>query len=317
MTTALITHEACFRHIPHPNHPEGPERLGAIINVLKGPDFQLEYFSAPQALVHQLARVHPMEHVQEVMAKFPTGDGHIHFDNDTMASLGTREAALRSAGAVIKAVDLVMRDTVENAFCAVRPPGHHAEPSKVMGFCFFNNIAIGAVHAHEVHNCQKVAVIDFDVHHGNGTQAAFWNRPQMFYASTHQGGHYPGTGLAQETGLTGNICNYPLAAHSGSVVFRQAYEEHIFPALEAFEPDLLMVSAGFDAHSRDPLAQLELHEDDFIWVTEKLCEIARDQCKGRLVSVLEGGYDLEALGKCVGAHVNILMAFANSQKLTA
>lgn len=308
MSTALITHEACFRHTPAFTHPERPERLGAVINVLKGPDYDLEYFSAPQAMVHQLTRIHPQAHVEEVMARFPQGDGTYYFDGDTVASGGTREAVLRAVGAVIKGVDLVMRGTVDNAFCAIRPPGHHAEPNRVMGFCFFNNAAIGASYAHDVHKCARVAVIDFDVHHGNGTQKAFWNTPHLFYASSHQGGHYPGTGLENETGCADNIVNYPLPAFADSKMFRNAYERRILPALRHFDPSLVIMSAGFDAHTNDPLAHLRLMEDDFYWVTEQLCTVARDHCDGRVVSVLEGGYDLEALGSSVGAHVKALMA---------
>jgi acetoin utilization deacetylase AcuC-like enzyme len=214
---------------------------------------------------------------------------------------------LRAAGAVVAAVDAVVAKAADNAFCAVRPPGHHAEPERAMGFCLFNNAAIGALRAREVHGLARVAVIDFDVHHGNGTQAAFETDGSLFYASTHQYPLYPGTGAASETGV-GNIVNVPLRPMSGSGQFRLAVSQRILPALDAFRPELVLVSAGFDAHKNDPLAQLMLEDGDYTWVTEKLLEIAYRHAKGRLVATLEGGYDLAALGACVAAHIRVLMS---------
>ncbi|HYZ39873.1 MAG TPA: histone deacetylase family protein, partial [Stellaceae bacterium] len=226
---------------------------------------------------------------------------------DTILSPGSGAAALRAAGAVVAAVDAVIRKEAENAFCAVRPPGHHAEPERAMGFCLFNNAAIGALRAREVHGLARVAVVDFDVHHGNGTQAAFDKDGTLFYASTHQSPLYPGTGAASETGV-GNIVNVPLRAMSGSSQFRAGVSEFVLPALDSFRPELVLVSAGFDAHRSDPLAQLLLEEADFTWITEKLLEIADRHAEGRLVATLEGGYDLAALGASVAAHLRVLMS---------
>jgi acetoin utilization deacetylase AcuC-like enzyme len=233
--------------------------------------------------------------------------GHAAIDADTVLSPGSGEAALRAAGAVCAAVDAVMAGEATNAFCAVRPPGHHAEPERAMGFCLFNSVAIGARRAREAHGLERVAVVDFDVHHGNGTQAAFEHDPRVFYGSTHQWPLYPGTGSARERGV-GNIVNAPLRPMSGSAEFRRAFNEFILPALEDFRPDFLLVSAGFDAHRRDPLAQLLLDEGDYGWVTERLLDLAARHCQGRLVSTLEGGYDLDALAASAAAHVAALLA---------
>ena len=233
--------------------------------------------------------------------------GHVGIDSDTILSPASGAAALRAAGAVVAAVDAVVAKEADNAFCAVRPPGHHAEPERAMGFCLFNNAAIGALRAREVHGLSRVAVVDFDVHHGNGTQAAFEADGNLFYASTHQYPLYPGTGAASETGV-GNIVNVPLRPMSGSSQFRLAMTERILPALEAFRPELVLVSAGFDAHRSDPLAQLLLEESDYTWVTEKLLEIAYRYAEGRLVATLEGGYDLAALAASVAAHLRVLMS---------
>ncbi len=223
---------------------------------------------------------------------------------------GSREAALRAAGAVTAAVDAVMAGEGGNAFCAVRPPGHHAEPDRAMGFCIFNNVAVGALRAHQVHGCDRVAVIDFDVHHGNGTQAMFAADARLFYASTHQWPLYPGTGARDERGAAGNIVNAPLPANAGSADFRFVVAEFVLPALEEFRPDFLFISAGFDGHSRDPLAALNLFEEDYAWVTDKLTGLAARHCQGRVVSVLEGGYDLEALASSSAVHVQALMRAA-------
>jgi acetoin utilization deacetylase AcuC-like enzyme len=241
-----------------------------------------------------------------VQAEIPKRD-HNWLDPDTVVSAGSWEAALRATGAAIHAVDQVAGGHVNNAFCAIRPPGHHAEPSRAMGFCLFNSVAVAALHARAVHGAKRVAVIDFDVHHGNGTQDAFWTDKDLFYGSTHQMPLFPGTGALDETGV-GNICNAPLKPGDGSEAFRAAYEERILPALDAFAPDFLLVSAGFDAHLKDPLAQIRLLEPDFAWVTEKLLEAAAKHTGGKLVSTLEGGYDLDALADSTAVHVQTLMS---------
>ncbi len=225
-----------------------------------------------------------------------------------MLSPGSGAAARRAAGALCAAVDAVAAGEAGNAFCAVRPPGHHAEPSRAMGFCLFNNVAVGALHARAAHGLRRVAVVDFDVHHGNGTQAMFWDDAELFYASTHQMPLFPGTGGAEERGVAGNILNVPLAPMAGSLEFRHGLRETILPALIRFEPQFILVSAGFDAHEDDPLAGLRLHEDDYAWVTTELLAVARDFCDGRVVSTLEGGYNLQALGASAAAHVTALMA---------
>ncbi|MEX2009525.1 MAG: histone deacetylase family protein, partial [Dongiaceae bacterium] len=231
----------------------------------------------------------------------------VALDPDTFLSPGSGEAALRAAGAVCAAVDAVVGGEATNAFCAVRPCGHHAETARAMGFCVFNNVAVGAEQARAVHGLKRVAVVDFDVHHGNGTQASFEADPDLFYGSTHQSPLYPGTGAAEERGV-GNIFNAPLAPMSGSREFRAAMTGTILPALRRFGPDLLLVSAGFDAHEADPLASLRLHEDDFAWATQELIDVADEACAGRLVSVLEGGYDMAALAASTAAHLRVLMA---------
>jgi acetoin utilization deacetylase AcuC-like enzyme len=307
MTTCLYTHPACLEHDPGRHHPESPARLRAVLAALDEPEFaRLERREAPEATFDDLLRVHPRRHVEHILGAVPK-TGHIGIDADTVLSPASGTAALRAAGAVVAAVDAVVAQAADNAFCAVRPPGHHAEPERAMGFCLFNNAAIGAVRARDVHGIARVAVIDFDVHHGNGTQAAFENDGSLFYASTHQYPLYPGTGAASETGV-GNIVNVPLRPLSGSSQFRLAMTQTILPALDAFRPEFILVSAGFDAHRNDPLAQLLLDEADYTWVTEKLLEVAHRHAKGRLVATLEGGYDLTALGASVAAHVRVLMS---------
>lgn len=308
MSTLLITHPACIQHDMGQGHPEQPARLEVILEALAGSDFdELQRVEAGRATLAQIARCHPMSHVERVMATIPD-EGLAAIDADTSACPATGEAALRAAGAAIDAVDAVMTGKARNAFCAVRPPGHHAEPDRVMGFCLFNNVVVGAEHAIAEHAAERVAIIDFDVHHGNGTQAMTFDKPYLFYGSTHQMPLYPGTGRADETGITNNIVNVPLEPMSGSGPFRRAYQEHIFPALRAFRPDLLMVSAGFDAHHADPLAQLMLTEDDYTWVTSQLVDLSEECCGGKLVSTLEGGYDLSALARSTARHVQGLMA---------
>ncbi len=307
MTTLLYTHEACLAHDPGAYHPESPARLEAVLAALTAPEFAgLERREAPQAALDDLVRVHPSSVVERLLAAVPER-GYVAIDADTVISPGSGEAALRAAGAVAAAVDAVVAGEADNAFCAVRPPGHHAEPGRPMGFCLFNNVAVGALRARAVHGLARVAVVDFDVHHGNGTQARFADDPSLFYASTHQSPLYPGTGAASETGV-GNIVNRPLRPQAGSHEFRQAMSREILPALVAFAPEMVLISAGFDAHRADPLAQLLLDEADFAWATGQLMEMARRYARGRVVSTLEGGYDLSALGASAAAHVRALMS---------
>jgi len=307
MTTLLFSHPACLEHDPGPHHPESAARLRAVLAALDDPEFAgLERREAPEAALDDLLRVHSPRHVERTLGAVPRF-GHVGIDADTILSPASGSAALRSAGAVAAAVDAIVAKEADNAFCAVRPPGHHAEPERAMGFCLLNNAAIGALRAREVHGLARAAVIDFDVHHGNGTQAAFETDGSLFYASTHQSPLYPGTGAADETGV-GNIVNVPLRPMSGSAPFRLAMTERILPALDAFRPNLVVVSAGFDGHRSDPLAQLLLDEQDYAWVTDKLLEIAARHAEGRLVATLEGGYDLTALGASVAAHVRALMS---------
>jgi acetoin utilization deacetylase AcuC-like enzyme len=307
MTTLLYTHPACLEHDPGRGHPESPARLRAVLEALAAPEFaRLDRREAPEANLDDLAQVHPRSIVERLLTAVPE-NGLVGIDADTIMSPGSGAAALRAAGAVTAAVDVVVAGAAENAFCAVRPPGHHAEPRRPMGFCLFNNVAIGALRARVVHGLARVAVVDFDVHHGNGTQARFYDDPTLFYASTHQSPLYPGTGGASETGV-GNIVNVPLPPMSGSAEFRLGFTRMILPALDAFRPEFVLISAGFDAHKSDPLAQLMLEEADYTWVTEQLLEVARQHASGRVVSTLEGGYDLRALGASAAAHVRVLMS---------
>ena len=307
MTTLLYTHPACLEHDPGQYHPESPARLRAVLSALEGPDFaRLERRKAPEAAIEDIARAHSQRFAERLLAAVPQS-GHVGIDADTIMCPASGRAALRAAGAVAAAVDAVLGGEADNVFCAVRPPGHHAEPGRPMGFCLFNNVAIGALRAREVHGLPRVAVVDFDVHHGNGTQARFERDASLFYASTHQFPLYPGTGAASETGV-GNIVNVPLRPMAGSRDFRLGFSREILPALDEFGPQLLLISAGFDAHRSDPLAQLQLEEADYSWATEQLLDVARRHAGGRVVSTLEGGYDLEALGASVAAHVRVLMS---------
>jgi len=310
MSTILFSHSACEDHIPNIGHPEAPVRLRAIREALSAAEFDaLDRREAPRAEIGQIALVHPGSFVEDLLGAVPgEGEGERAIDADTILSPGSGEAALRAAGAVVAAVDAVMAGEADNAFCAVRPPGHHAEPDRAMGFCLFNNVAVGALHARAVHGLHRVAVVDFDVHHGNGTQAAFWDDPDLFYASTHQMPLYPGTGSARERGVNANIVNVPLPPDSGSEAFRQGMRDNIVPALTSFQPEFLFISAGFDAHAEDPLAGLNFTEEDYTWATQQLVALARSSCGGRVVSVLEGGYNPPALGRSVAAHVRALMA---------
>jgi acetoin utilization deacetylase AcuC-like enzyme len=308
VTILLFTHSACRRHDPGNQHPESPGRLAAVLAALTDPAFDaLEWHEAPLASTEDLCRVHDIAHVERTLAAVPA-DGYAELDQDTILSPGSGEAALRAAGAVVAAVDAVMLGEAERAFCAVRPPGHHAEPDHAMGFCLFNNIAIGAKRALDIHHVARVAIVDFDVHHGNGSQSVAEHDPRLFFASTHQYPLYPGTGAARETGLGGNVVNVPLPAGADGRLFREAYAKAIVPALDLFRPDLLMISAGFDAHKADPLAGLELDETDYVWVTEQLRAVADRHCRGRIVSTLEGGYNLHALANSAAAHVAALIA---------
>jgi acetoin utilization deacetylase AcuC-like enzyme len=292
-------------HDTGPGHPERSDRLRAVWKALDGPPFAgLDRREPPIADLAPILRVHPRSHIDAIFAAVP-GDGQAYVDADTVVSPGSREAAMRAVGAVTAAVDAVIAGEGRNAFCAVRPPGHHAEPDRAMGFCLFNNVAIAALQARE-HGLRRIAVVDFDVHHGNGTEAFFAAEPDLFYASTHQSPLYPGTGHRSQTS-PGRIVNVPLARGRGSDAFRAAYTGNILPALEAFEPEFLIVSAGFDAHANDPLADLNLVEDDYDWVTGELCRVADAACGGRIVSALEGGYDLDALAASCAAHVAALM----------
>ncbi|EDP61486.1 histone deacetylase superfamily protein [alpha proteobacterium BAL199] len=307
MTTLLFTHEACLNHDPGRMHPEHPARLKSVLAALSDPEFDaLERREAPSATLEQIARVHPETMVRRILAAVPP-HGLAAIDADTVMSPGTGEAVLRATGAAVAAVDAVLAGEARNAFCAVRPPGHHAEPMRAMGFCFFNSVAVAAAHARAVHGLARVAIVDFDVHHGNGTQAAFAATGGVFYASTHQMPLYPGTGARGERGV-GNILNVPLHPMAGSEEFRQAYSEVILPALVNFDPDLLMISAGFDAHVDDPLASIALVTEDFAWITRELLRVADRVCDGKVVSCLEGGYDLQALGDGCAAHVRALLA---------
>mgnify|MGYP002821797011 FL=1 len=307
MTTRFYFHPLCIEHEPASGHPESPARLLTIAGVLADGAFDaLERHKPSEATREQLMLMHSAEHVDRVFGLVPD-NGYARVDADTIMSPKSGEAALRAAGALIEAVDAVMTGVADNAFCAMRPPGHHAEPTQAMGFCLFNSVAIGAEHARRAHGAERVVVMDFDVHHGNGTQAMFWDEPDLFYASTHQWPLYPGTGDRSERGAHGNIVNAPLSVGAGSADFRTAIREVVLPAMWDFAPDLVMISAGFDGHRRDPLAQLSLETEDFAWVTNELRKLADKACGGRLVSTLEGGYDLAALGDSAAAHVRALM----------
>ncbi len=306
MTTLLFTHPVCLEHDTGFGHPECPARLTAILNVLRTSPFAaLEWREAPAATLEQLTRIHPQTHVERLFAQVPK-QGQYALDGDTILSPRSGEAARYSAGAACAAVDAILRREASNAFCAIRPPGHHAEPKQAMGFCLFANAALAAAHARAIHGLERVAIIDFDVHHGNGTQAALEHDPGYLYISTHQAYIYPGTGRREERGV-GNIVNVPLLANSGSADLRHVWRQDIEPALRKFQPQLILISAGFDAHYMDPLAELNFNEDDYTWLTQQILGIAAEYCEGRVVSLLEGGYSLPALASSVAAHVRALM----------
>ena len=307
MRTLYITHPIALQHEMGPGHPERPERLRAIEEELQSKEFapltrKLAQIGRREAIL----RVHPEAYLAAIETASPV-EGYARLDGDTVMNSSTLEAALHAAGGACQAVDDVMRGAVDNAFVAMRPPGHHAERETAMGFCFFNNVAIAARHAQAAHGAERVAIMDFDVHHGNGTQDIFWADKTVMYASTHQMPLYPGTGALGERGEHDTIVNAPLRAGDGGEAFRAAMNGSILPRLEAFQPDLLIISAGFDAHYRDPLANLRFVEEDFGWVTGKLMDIADKYAKGRVVSCLEGGYDLEGLSKSAAVHVRRLM----------
>ncbi|KRA14926.1 MULTISPECIES: histone deacetylase family protein [unclassified Lysobacter] len=301
----VYTHPACTRHDPGPGHAERPLRLVAVTEALRESFDGLDWREAPSASRGQLLRAHD-DALLALVLDTPL-DGPMQLDPDTVLAPGSAEAALRAAGAGVAAVDAVLKGEETRVFCAVRPPGHHATGSAAMGFCLFNNIAVAAAHACDKHGLARVAVIDFDVHHGNGTQAIFDTDPRVLYVSSHQMPLYPDTGYADERGI-GNIINAPLPPGAGSETFRKVWRERLLPAIDAFRPQLVLISAGFDAHRRDPLAQLELDGDDYRWITAELVAIADKHALGRVVSMLEGGYDLAALRECAVAHVGALLA---------
>jgi acetoin utilization deacetylase AcuC-like enzyme len=306
MSTWYYSHPSFFKHDTGYGHPESIPRLQAIEKALSGLEFlNLVRKEAPSGTHDQLRLIHSESEISQVLEAIPKS-GEVHLDPDTVVSADSGTAAYHAVGAVCAAVDAVVAGQASNAFCAVRPPGHHAEPTRAMGFCLFNNIAIAARHAQKRHRIERVAIVDFDVHHGNGTQAAFQRDATVLYASTHQYPWYPGTGAANETGV-GNIFNVPLRAGTGSAGFRSGVSEKILPAVERFKPGLILVSAGFDAHRNDPLASLELEEADFAWITDELLRLAAKHAGGHLVSTLEGGYHLKALGDSVAAHVRSMM----------
>ncbi len=307
MTTLLITHPAGFGHAMPPGHPECAERLKAVDQALEAERFApLIRVEAPRGTLEQVTLCHPASYAQALIESSPAS-GFVQVDGDTFLSPGTIEAVMRAVGGATAAVDEIMTGKARNAFIAMRPPGHHAERDRAMGFCFFNHAAIAARHAQKAHGAARVAIVDWDVHHGNGTQDIFWEDASVLYASTHEMPLYPGTGAASERGAHGTIVNVPLHPGEGSDEFREAFEIAILPRLDAFRPDLVVISAGFDGHWRDPLASLNLREADFAWATQKLMDIADRHAGGRIVSVLEGGYDLDALARSAAAHVGALM----------
>jgi acetoin utilization deacetylase AcuC-like enzyme len=307
MSTLLLSHPACLNHLTPAGHPERPDRLRAIDQALENEKFQsLARVEAPLAPLDVIALCHPMDYIEAIRDASPA-EGLVRLDADTSMSPGSFEAALRAVGGAKLAVDEVMTGKAVNAFVATRPPGHHTETARPMGFCLFNNAAIAARYAQKTHGVERAAVVDFDVHHGNGSQDIFWSDKSVMYCSTHEMPLYPGSGAVGERGEFNTIVNAPLSAGDGGDAFREAFETAILPRLREFKPDVFIISAGFDAHTRDPLANLNLVEADFSWVTKKLMEIADTSAKGRVVSLLEGGYDLQALSRSVAAHVSALM----------
>ena len=302
----LYTHAVCLQHDPGPGHAESPLRLRAVLQALDQDRFAvLDRIEAPRATREQLLRVHTAAHVDRILGTTPDA-GTVRLDEDTLMSQASAEAGLRAAGALVAAVDAVMQGAASRAFCAVRPPGHHATPDAAMGFCLFNNVAVAAAHALAAHGLKRIAIADFDVHHGNGTQDIFQREPRVLFISSHQSPLYPGTGSVEERGA-GNIVNAPLSPGDGSYEFRELWDGALLPRLHAFKPQLVLVSAGFDAHRNDPLADIRLQTEDYAWITERLVDLARAHAGGRLVSTLEGGYDLTALAASVSTHVSALI----------
>src|ERR1700742_4083450 len=307
MTTLLLSHPACLDHLTPPGHPERPDRMRAVAEALSADRFnRLVRAEAPEGDLDLVTLCHNEHYVDELRHIAPSS-GLIYLDGDTSMSPGTWEAVMRGVGGAVAATDAVMTGANNNAFVAMRPPGHHAEINKPMGFCFFDNAAIAARHAQRKYGIARAAVVDFDVHHGNGTQDIFWADPTVMYCSTHQMPLFPGTGARGERGEHDTIVNAPLAPEDGGMQFRMAFENAILPELTKFAPELIIISAGFDAHTRDPLASINLHAEDFRWVTQKLMDVAGQSAGGRVVSVLEGGYDLQGLSESVAAHVTALM----------
>jgi acetoin utilization deacetylase AcuC-like enzyme len=307
MTTLLFSHPACLDHLTPPGHPERPDRMRAVAQVLGENRFdRLVREEAPEGTL-DLVRLCHDEHYVEELRRIAPDKGLIYLDGDTSMSPGTWEAVMRGVGGAVAATDAVMSGTSDNAFVAMRPPGHHAETNKPMGFCFFDHAAIAARHAQRKYGIARAAVVDFDVHHGNGTQDIFWADPTLMYCSTHQMPLFPGTGATGERGEHDTIVNAPLAPGDGGAKFRAAFENLILPQLQKFAPELIVISAGFDAHRRDPLANINLDAEDFGWVTRRLMDVADKSAGGRIVSVLEGGYDLQGLKESVAAHVTALM----------
>ncbi len=304
MHTAYITHPDCLRHDMGAQHPEGPARLRAIEDQLIASGLLpfLQHHDAPLATFEQLARVHAPHYIETVRSASPT-EGLVYLDPDTAMNPFTLNAALRAAGAVVLATELVLDRKVENAFCAIRPPGHHAESARAMGFCLFNNVAVGVAHAIEKYGLNRVAIADFDVHHGNGTEEIFRNDPRVMLCSTFQHPFYPYCGA--DSG-SDHIINVPLPAGTDGAAFRQAVTERWLPALERFQPEMLFVSAGFDAHREDDMGMFKLSESDYAWVTQQIKDVAERHAQGRIVSALEGGYELHALGRSVAAHIKVL-----------
>lgn len=307
MTTLFLSHPDCLQHVTPSGHPEQVARLEHVLRALDADQFKdLNREQAPLAKEAHLLLAHPIAHIKRIRDAAPA-DGWVSLDADTHMSAGSLNAAMRAVGANIRAVDAVMGGEAANAFAAMRPPGHHAERERPMGFCLFGNVAIGAKHALENCGAARVAIVDFDVHHGNGTQDLLWDEERTLFCSSHQMPLYPGSGAATETGAHGNILNYPLPEGCSTNTLQAAYDGTIFPAIEAFNPDLILVSAGFDAHRADPLAGLMWEVADFRWLTNRICDVADKVCGGRIVSTLEGGYDLDALAASVAAHVEVLM----------
>ena len=302
--TALITHDDCLRHETPPGHPEQVARLTHVLHALES--LPLQRVGAPMATDDQITALHPQSYIDALTAQLPT-EGQAQIDGDTWMSAASMDAARRGVGAALLATDMVLGGQVQNAFCAIRPPGHHAETQTAMGFCLFGNAALAAQHALDHHGLSRVAIVDFDVHHGNGTQDLMWNEGRCLTITSQQMPLWPGTGEASETGAAQNVLNIPLPPASDGATMRAAYDAQVWPRLDAFAPQLIIISAGFDAHKDDPLAQLEWDTDDYIWLTQNLCDLAAKHAGGKIVSTLEGGYDLNALARATHAHVKTLM----------